>query len=320
MSRFLGSPPTVGTFRRFYCSSINNGWLSFSKFSGVGTPCCYSNNYDSLKKWNNHFFWIDASRLNENRTLIRKYPEIFLSIVGLSRSFIDDDVRPTFLGRDKKEMSLLDFVKSVDPFKVKTGERTLAENKHPLSWETEDMVISLSRKTLHLVDHTIVDELQSVVGKRKRKSGILLLPARLLLLWESLLLREALEKCQLKSIITSLPDMLDSAVSDEGENWSGRQRQLFCLGRVLLKRNKILILDEATASIDSATDNILQRIIREEFSSCTVITVAHRVHTVIDSDKVMVLSFGEMVEYDEPFKLMETDSFFSKLVAEYWAS
>ncbi|GJY01074.1 ABC transporter C family member 8-like protein, partial [Tanacetum coccineum] len=102
--------------------------------------------------------------------------------------------------------------------------------------------------------------------------------------------------------------------SDEGENWSGGQRQLFCLGRVLLKRNKILILDEATASIDSATDTILQRIIKEEFLSCTVITVAHRVPTVIDSDKVMVLSFGEMVEYDEPFKLMETDSFFSKLV------
>ncbi|KAI3763370.1 hypothetical protein L1987_53827 [Smallanthus sonchifolius] len=131
---------------------------------------------------------------------------------------------------------------------------------------------------------------------------------------------KALEKCQLKNIISRLPNLLDSSVSDEGENWSAGQRQLFCLGRVLLRRNKILVLDEATASIDSATDVILQRIIREEFSSCTVITVAHRVPTVIDSDKVMVLSFGEMVEYDEPSKLMETDSFFSKLVAEYWTS
>ncbi|KAI3670532.1 hypothetical protein L1987_87870 [Smallanthus sonchifolius] len=131
---------------------------------------------------------------------------------------------------------------------------------------------------------------------------------------------KALEKCQLKNIISRLPNLLDSSVSDEGENWSAGQRQLFCLGRVLLRRNKILVLDEATASIDSATDVILQRIIREEFSSCTVITVAHRVPTVIDSDKVMVLSFGEMVEYDEPSKLMEADSFFSKLVAEYWTS
>ncbi|KAL8232426.1 hypothetical protein R6Q57_002204 [Mikania cordata] len=131
---------------------------------------------------------------------------------------------------------------------------------------------------------------------------------------------KALEKCQLKTTIRSLPNLLDSLVSDEGENWSAGQRQLFCLGRVLLKRNKILVLDEATASIDSATDAILQRIIREEFSSCTVITVAHRVPTVIDSDKVMVLSFGKMMEYDEPSKLIETDSFFSKLVAEYWSS
>ncbi|KAG8369373.1 hypothetical protein BUALT_Bualt14G0004500 [Buddleja alternifolia] len=131
---------------------------------------------------------------------------------------------------------------------------------------------------------------------------------------------KALKKCQLKDTISNLPNLLDSSVSDEGENWSMGQRQLFCLGRVLLRRNKILVLDEATASIDSTTDAILQKIIREEFANCTVITVAHRVPTVIDSDMVMVLSYGKLVEYDEPSKLMETDSYFSKLVAEYWSS
>ncbi|XP_004305814.1 PREDICTED: ABC transporter C family member 8-like [Fragaria vesca subsp. vesca] len=130
----------------------------------------------------------------------------------------------------------------------------------------------------------------------------------------------ALEKCQLKATVSSLPNLLDSSVSDEGGNWSAGQRQLFCLGRVLLKRNRILVLDEATASIDSATDAILQRIIRLEFAECTVITVAHRVPTVIDSNMVMVLSYGKLVEYDEPSKLLDTNSYFSKLVAEYWSS
>ncbi|PKA59029.1 ABC transporter C family member 8 [Apostasia shenzhenica] len=132
---------------------------------------------------------------------------------------------------------------------------------------------------------------------------------------------EALERCQLKATIRNLPSQLDSSVSDDGENWSAGQRQLFCLGRVLLRKNRILVLDEATASIDSATDAVLQRIIREEFCSCTVITIAHRVPTVTDSDVVMVLSYGKLVEYDEPSKLMESQSSaFAMLVAEYWAN
>nr|BAK06194.1 predicted protein [Hordeum vulgare subsp. vulgare] len=132
---------------------------------------------------------------------------------------------------------------------------------------------------------------------------------------------EALDKCQLKKTISVLPQLLESPVSDDGENWSAGQRQLFCLARVLLSRNRILVLDEATASIDSATDAILQRVIKQEFSGCTVITIAHRVPTVTDSDMVMVLSYGKLIEYDRPSRLMENDdSAFFKLVAEYWSN
>lgn len=85
----------------------------------------------------------------------------------------------------------------------------------------------------------------------------------------------------------------DNAVVQDGSNWSMGQRQLFCLGRALLRRRKILVLDEATASIDNATDSVIQKTIRTEFADCTVITVAHRIPTVMDCTMVLSISDGE---------------------------
>ncbi|EOY23416.1 hypothetical protein QUC31_008251 [Theobroma cacao] len=131
---------------------------------------------------------------------------------------------------------------------------------------------------------------------------------------------EVLDKCQLREAVQEKEEGLDSLVVEDGSNWSMGQRQLFCLGRALLRRSRILVLDEATASIDNATDLILQKTIRTEFADCTVITVAHRIPTVMDCTMVLAISDGKLVEYDEPTKLMEReDSLFGQLVKEYWS-
>ncbi|KAF7102143.1 hypothetical protein CFC21_103325 [Triticum aestivum] len=129
---------------------------------------------------------------------------------------------------------------------------------------------------------------------------------------------EVLDKCQLLEAVREKEQGLDSHVVQDGSNWSMGQRQLFYLGRALLRRCRILVLDEATASIDNATDAILQKTIRTEFKYSTVITVAHRIPTVMDCDMVLAMSDGKVVEYDKPTKLMETGgSLFRKLVEEY---
>ncbi|KAH7839822.1 hypothetical protein Vadar_009200 [Vaccinium darrowii] len=131
---------------------------------------------------------------------------------------------------------------------------------------------------------------------------------------------EVLEKCQLREAVQEKEEGLSSLVVQDGSNWSLGQRQLFCLGRALLKRRKILVLDEATASIDNATDSLIQKTIRTEFADCTVITVAHRIPTVMDCTMVLSISDGQAVEYDQPMKLMSKESsLFGQLVKEYWS-
>lgn len=128
---------------------------------------------------------------------------------------------------------------------------------------------------------------------------------------------QSLEHCQLKEVVAGKPDKLDALVVDNGDNWSVGQRQLLCLGRVMLKRSRILFLDEATASVDSQTDAVIQRIIREDFANCTIISIAHRIPTVMDCDRVLVIDAGRAKEFDKPSRLLERHSLFGALVQEY---
>nr|XP_043637374.1 ABC transporter C family member 14-like [Erigeron canadensis]XP_043637375.1 ABC transporter C family member 14-like [Erigeron canadensis] len=127
----------------------------------------------------------------------------------------------------------------------------------------------------------------------------------------------SLERCQLNDVVSAKPGKLDSTVVDNGDNWSVGQRQLLCLGRVLLKHSRLLFMDEATASVDSQTDAIIQKIIREDFAYCTIVSIAHRIPTVMDCDRVLVIDAGYAKEFDKPSRLIEKPSLFGALVQEY---
>ncbi|KAL2629438.1 hypothetical protein R1flu_014124 [Riccia fluitans] len=129
---------------------------------------------------------------------------------------------------------------------------------------------------------------------------------------------EALDKCQLGDAVRGKEEKLEASVSEDGENWSAGQRQLLCLGRALLKRNRIILVDEGTEPIDTATDGIIRRTIKSAFAASTVLTVAHRIPTVVDSNYVLVLSEGRVAEYDAPLRLLEDkSSHASKLLKEF---
>ena len=124
----------------------------------------------------------------------------------------------------------------------------------------------------------------------------------------------SLEHAHLMDYVNTLEDGIHHKIAENAENLSLGQRQLVCLARALLRKSKILVLDEATASVDFATDELVQSTIRSEFKDCTTITIAHRLKTVLDSSRILVLDQGELKEYDKPERLLkDSESMFYSL-------
>ncbi|XP_066507559.1 canalicular multispecific organic anion transporter 1 [Hoplias malabaricus] len=127
---------------------------------------------------------------------------------------------------------------------------------------------------------------------------------------------KVLALAHLKDYVGSLSAGLQHEVAEGGENLSVGQRQLLCLARALLRKSRILVLDEATAAVDLETDDLIQATIRREFSHCTVLTIAHRINTILDSSRVMVLDAGKIVEFDSPSALLRKQGHFFDLARE----
>eukprot|EP00878_Enallax_costatus_P033713 GHUV01037265.1.p1 GENE.GHUV01037265.1~~GHUV01037265.1.p1 ORF type:complete len:383 (+),score=36.29 GHUV01037265.1:122-1270(+) len=118
---------------------------------------------------------------------------------------------------------------------------------------------------------------------------------------------EALRQAGIHDLVKSLGAGLDSSVQEGGNNLSSGQRQLLCMARALLRSSRILVLDEATSNVDQASDKLIQKTIRSAFAHCTVLTIAHRLHTIADADRVMVLDQGILREFDPPAELVRVE-------------
>ncbi|KAF2361957.1 ABC transporter-like [Trinorchestia longiramus] len=181
------------------------------------------------------------------------------------------------------------------------------------------LTLALFRIIEAAVGHIIIDGIDiAKIGLHDLRSRLTIIPQDPVLFSGSLRMNldpfeqfsdesvwNSLEQAHLKAFVKGLPQGLQHEAAEGGENLSVGQRQLVCLARALLRKTRVLVLDEATAAVDLETDDLIQKTIREQFSSCTIITIAHRLNTIMDSNRVLVLDKGEVKEFAPPNELLK---------------
>ena len=193
------------------------------------------------------------------------------------------------------------------------------------------LLISLLRIVESCEGQIIIDGIDiSKIGLRDLRSKITIIPQEPVLFVGSVRknidlfdkctdeqIWSALDACQLGDVIRKMNQKLESPVVENGKNFSVGERQLFCLARAICSKSKIFVLDEATAAVDPTTDALIQSVIKKNFADFTILTIAHRLNTIMESDKILVMDAGKVVEFAPPLALLSIpDGHFTSLLRE----
>uniref|UniRef100_A0A6G1SI71 Multidrug resistance-associated protein 4 n=1 Tax=Aceria tosichella TaxID=561515 RepID=A0A6G1SI71_9ACAR len=211
-------------------------------------------------------------------------------------------------------------------FKIEAGEKVGIVGR---TGAGKSSIIAVLFRLTEPEGHVIIDDIDTkAIGLHELRKKLSIIPQEPILFngpirrnldpfneYNDLDMWRALEHVKLNDVVRGLPGGLDAELSEGGGNFSVGERQLICLARAVLRKNRIIVMDEATANVDPDTDKFIQRTINETFVNCTRLTIAHRLNTIMDSDRVLVMDAGEVKEFDAPWLLLQNeDGFFSTMV------